>query len=146
MNPNYSSNLFRYFYFSRGCWGSISFPMVTLYRPLLCKNICISSLQSIQLKGVRILGVKVVEWSIFQLQETTDSLENVQLTCKKTSIHNKTNSNTLHFNMCTFSRCITPGQTSLEKIQREQGKNTRNYVEPKCFGCINRSFQGLKLA
>ena len=32
MKPNDSSSLFRYFEFSRGCWGSNTFPMVTLYK------------------------------------------------------------------------------------------------------------------
>ena len=47
MNPNASSSLFRYFEFSRGCWGSTSLPVVTLYRSLLHNTICISSLQLI---------------------------------------------------------------------------------------------------
>ena len=67
-------------------------------------------------------------------------------TLQNTSIHNQTNSNTPHFDMCTFFGCITPGYTSLDIIQREQGKNTKNYVEPNCLWCINGSLWGLKLA
>ena len=46
MKPNDSSNLFRYFDFSRGYWGSTSLPMVTLYIPSLHKTIFVSVLQS----------------------------------------------------------------------------------------------------
>ena len=67
MKPKASSSLFRYFDFSRGYYGSTSFPMVTMYIPLLHDKICISSLESMKLKGVRILGVKVDEFLIFQL-------------------------------------------------------------------------------
>ena len=72
MKPNDSSILFKCFDFSRGYWGLNSLPMETLYKPLLHKTICISSLQSRQLKGVRILGVKFVELSILQFQGTTN--------------------------------------------------------------------------
>ena len=64
MKPNSLSNLFRYFDLSRGLWVSNSLSMVALYKPLLHNNINMSSLQSRQLKGVRILGVKDVEFSI----------------------------------------------------------------------------------
>ena len=46
MKPKASSSLFRYFDFSIYCWGSTSLPMVCLYKPLLCKIICISPIQS----------------------------------------------------------------------------------------------------
>ena len=94
MKPNPSFNLFRYFNFLRCCWGLTSLPMVTLYRPFFPNIICISSLQSIKLKSGSILGVKAVELSILQLQETTNYSENLQLTYKNSSIRNQTNSNT----------------------------------------------------
>ena len=64
----------------------------------------------------RVIGVKTAKFSILQLQREAQFLGTLKFTCKNTSIQSQTNSITLHFDMCTFSGCITPSQTCLDKI------------------------------
>ena len=69
--PIISSSLYLFLDFSKLCWGLTYFPIVTLYRPLLHNTICISSLQSRQLKGVKILGVKAAKFSSCRFMGST---------------------------------------------------------------------------
>ena len=134
MKPNASSNLFRYFYFSKGCWGLNSFPIVTLYKHLLHNTIYISSLQSRQLKGVRIMGVKSVEFSILQLHEQHNYSELFNLPAKNTSIRRKTNLIALYFDMCTLLGCFTLGQNYMDKYRGSKEKIPRIMWNPVASG------------
>ena len=110
----------------------ISLPIFILNIPILRKATCISSLQSVQLKGVRIWSTRNEE-SIFLYADKSIPQEAMQVPANKNA---KPIQFTIicqfkpfHLDMYTFSNFVTPGQTSLDKIQREQCYDSMIYVE-----------------
>ena len=132
MKPKASSNRFKNLFFSTYCWGSVSFPIVILNTPILHKATYMSALQSMQLKGVRIRGTRAEE-SIFLYVDQSIPQESMQVPTK--NIENPIQFEIIcqlkpfHLNMYTFSKSVTSGQTSLDRLQREQCYDSKIYVE-----------------
>ena len=61
--------------------------------------------------------------------------------CKNNQVTIVCQFKTSHLNMCTFSESITPGQTSLDRIQRDQCNDSRNYVETQLLLVQELRFQ-----
>ena len=140
MKPKASSCRFKILFFSTCCQGSVSLPIVILYSPILFKDTYISSLQSLQLKGIRIQGMRAEE-SIFLYVEQSIPQEATQVPANNTS-KTKFNSqscqfNPFHLDMYTFLESVTPGQTSLNIIQREKGYHSGIYVETQLLLVYN---------
>ena len=140
MRPKASSSRFKLLFFSTCHWGSVSLPIVILYMPSLRKDINISSLQSDQLKGVRIRGTRAKE-SIFLYVEQSIPQEDTQIpannTSKTNSIHNYVSFKPFHLDMYTFLESVTPVWTSLDRIQRDQCYYSRIYVETQLLLVYN---------
>ena len=58
-------------------------------------------------------------------------------TAKPKSIRNHVSLKPFHLDMYTFSESVTPGQTSLNRIQMEQGYHSMIYVETQLLLVYN---------
>ena len=140
MRPKSSSSRLKYLFFSTYRQGSVSLPIVILNNSSLRKATCISTLQSVQLKGVRIRGTRAEE-SIFLYVDKSIPQEVTQIHAKNTTKPIQfaiiCQYKPFHLHMCTFSEFVTSGQTSLHIIQREQCYDSKIYVETQLIMVYN---------
>ena len=146
MKSKASSSRFKNLFFSTYYWGSISLPIVILYRTILCKATCISSLQSVQLKVVRIRGT-IAEESIFMYAEQSIPQEATYVPGNNT-VKTKFNLKSCQFQAFPprhvhFLRVRHTYRDFSGRIQSWQGKNCRIYVEAQLLLVYNGNWKRL---